>query len=93
MDNWRQAFLREDEIDNSGGRRGVVKLLSYLKYDDSGEQAFLQGGTDLTSPETEKETVNLASYLKSCGIGTQDLHESGRHSEYEWEEVMLAGSK
>ena len=67
--------------------------MSYLKSDDSGEQPFLQGGTDLTSPESEEEAVNLVSYLKSCGSGTQDLHESGRHSEDEGEEVMLAGSK
>ena len=52
-----------------------------------------RGGTDLTSLESEEEAVNLVSYLKSCGSGTQDLHESGRHSEDEGEEVMLAGSK
>ena len=64
-----------------GVEEEVVKLVSYLKSDDSGEQAFLQGGTDLTSPESEEEAVNLVSYLKSCGSGIQDLHESGRHSE------------
>ena len=42
-----------------GVEEGVVKLVSYLKSDDSGEQAFLQGGTDLTSPESEEESVNL----------------------------------
>ena len=47
----------------------------------------------MTSPESEEEAVNLVSYLKSCGSGTQDLHESGRHSEDERDEVMLAGSK
>ena len=47
----------------------------------------------MTSSESEEEAVNLVSYLKSCGSGTQDLHESGRHSEDKGDEVMLAGSK
>jgi cytochrome c1 len=46
-----------------------------------GSKRFFRGGMDLTSPESEEEAVNLVSYLKSCGSGTQDLHESGRHSE------------
>ena len=76
-----------------GVEEGVVKLVSYLKSDDSGEQAFLQGVTDLTSPESEEGGGESCGYQKSYGSGRQDLHESGRHSEDEGDEVMLAGSK
>ena len=66
-----------------GVEDGVVKLVSYLKSDDSEEQAFLQGVTDLTSPESEEGGGESCGYQKSYGSGRQDLHESGRHSEDE----------
>ena len=47
----------------------------------------------MTSLESEEEAVNLVSYLKSCGGGTQDLHESGRHSEGWREEGNACGKQ
>ena len=55
-----QAILREDG-GHSGGRR-VVKLVELSKKaGDSGAQALLQEGTELATPESEEEAVNLVA--------------------------------
>ncbi|KAK2426520.1 hypothetical protein QL285_025181 [Trifolium repens] len=59
-----KRFFERTELITPGVEEGVVKLVSYLKSDDSGEQAFLQGVTDLTSPESEEGGGESCGYQK-----------------------------
>ena len=88
-----QAILREDG-GHSGGRR-VVKLVELSKKaGDSGAQALLQEGTELATPESEEEAVNLVGATKHpMVVGDKIFMRAEGIPRDEGKEAMLAGSK
>jgi len=88
----RQAILRKDG-GHSEGRR-VVKLDELSKKaGDSGAQAFLQEGTEVITPESEEEAVNLVATKNPMVVGGKIFMRAEGIPRDEGKEVMLAGSK
>ncbi|KAK2392107.1 hypothetical protein QL285_065502 [Trifolium repens] len=87
-----QAILREDG-GHSGGRR-VVKLVELSKTaGDSGAQALLQEGTELATPESEEEAVNLVGATKHPMVVGDKIFMRAEGIPRDEGEVQLAGSK
>ncbi|KAK2442835.1 alpha carbonic anhydrase [Trifolium repens] len=88
----RQAILREDG-GHSGGRR-VVKLVELSKMPEiAGSQAFLQEGTELATPESEEEAVNLVATKSPMVVECKIFMRAEGIPRDEGKEAMLAGSK
>ena len=84
----RQAILREDG-GHSGGRR-VVKLVELSKMPEiAGSQAFLQEGTELATPESEEEAVNLVATKSPMVVGCKIFMRAEGIPRDEGSEVIL----